>query len=140
MNKSYSNVHFHNIADQIVSTSGGAIDGALLIGHGGEVWAATNQGTFDANVSATIARGMGNKGDLQANGLIIAGKKFKYLKDVDEFNTAFLGEAGGLLIYKTNKAYVLAYFQKKDGNDGRKIESMIASVSRIGDYLIQSGY
>ena len=85
-------------------------------------------------VSPTAAAGFDDASALRASGIILAGKKFMYLRNDEEMMCGKAGQ-GGVTIFKTGQAIIMGTY-----NQDMTSAMNTKEVGKMADYLKEVGY
>jgi len=113
----------------------GHVTKATIVGIDGSLWATTPGFGLAANEAKGINEGFKDVANFQANGIKVGGVKYMYINKPTD--TCVYGKKGatGILIYKTKKAYVIAFH-----DDKVQTGNCTTTTTKIGDYLVSQNY
>lgn len=120
-------------------TSSPDVDQAGIYGVDGSTWAASAGMPLSATELNAIIKGFTDSSALVSSGVYIGGEKNLFLRG-DADSMIAKSKQGGLVASKTSQAIVIGVQKLKDDKDGRKIETAVGVVSKMADYLRDSGY
>ena len=110
----------------------GQCEDGCIIGLDGTPW--TGGLAITAEEGAAIVAGFADSAPLRASGLMIAGKKYMYLRNDDEMMAGKAGQ-GGVAIFKTEQALIMGTYNQ-DMTTGMNMKE----VGKMADYLKEVGY
>lgn len=112
----------------------GAVKQAAVVGHEGGAWTTSPGLNITPDEVRTLMAGFSNAGTLQANGVRVGGQKYMFLQSDDNQIQGKQG-ATGVSIAKAGKCLVIGIY-----GDGQQPGACRATVEKIRDYLVNSGY
>jgi hypothetical protein len=110
----------------------GQCEDGCIIGLDGGAW--TGGLAVTAEEGAAIVAGFDDNAGLRASGIMIAGKKFMYLRNDEEMMCGKAGQ-GGICIFKTGQACIMGTY-----NQDMSPANNTKEVGKMADYLKEVGY
>merc|ERR1712070_23569 len=113
----------------------GSCDAGVIIGLPNGEWWAGNDTEITADEGWNIVQGFENGGEqLRASGILLAGKKFMYLRNDEEMMAGKSGQTG-ITIYKCATCVLIGTY-----NEEMSPANSSKEVGKMADYLKDAGY
>eukprot|EP00041_Stephanoeca_diplocostata_P007929 m.113781 g.113781 ORF g.113781 m.113781 type:complete len:132 (-) comp17099_c0_seq1:244-639(-) len=117
----------------------GTVSKAAIHGKDGNVWATSAGFNITPQEAATVVGGFTDQGTFYSNGVVVGGKKYKFLRTIDTEDavTSVLGKEGdfSICVEMCGSCIIVGISETPT-----QPSSMVATVGKLGDYLRQSGY